>query len=273
MKIIFLLIFLCSGEYLIASDTTYFSCKYRYIKQKDSLKQNSKFDDVMILSIGKKESLYYSYLKQYGNKQMAEYISKVNSNNTNLTFNSSSDGSKYFIGNESEIIELDYTKKKISVTDQLVNSFYGYNDTLILPVWTIYADTLNILSQKCQRATTNFRGRNYIAWFTSSIPFRMGPWLLAGLPGLILKAEDDKNQFYFECIELNTSKTSTDIFREYKNIKMVSKKNLSIKKKLFTENIGAFMQAEDGVTFTLQNSNGISQRRPDKPYNPIDLTQ
>ena len=229
MKIIFFLTLVFSCEYVIASDTTYFSCKYRYVKQKDSLKPNSKFDDIMILSIGKKKSLYYSYLKQYGNKQMEEYLSKLNPNNNNLSFKSSSDGSKYFISNESEIIELDYTKKRISVTDQLVNSFYRYNDTLILPVWTIDADTLNILSQKCQRATTTFRGRNYIAWFTPSIPFRMGPWLLGGLPGLILKAEDDKNQFYFECIELNTI---PDIFKEYKNIKMVNKKTLAMKKKL-----------------------------------------
>lgn len=68
--------------------------------------------------------------------------------------------------------------------------------------WQISTDTTSVLGYLCTKATTTFRGRDYVAWFTQEIPINEGPWKLYGLPGLILKAEDTAGLFRFEAIGL-----------------------------------------------------------------------
>jgi len=62
-----------------------------------------------------------------------------------------------------------------------------------------------IMGYSCRKATANFRGRKYTAWFADSINVPYGPWKLFGLPGLILYAHDEDKEFVFEAykIELN----------------------------------------------------------------------
>lgn len=56
--------------------------------------------------------------------------------------------------------------------------------------WTIHNETKKIGNFNCTKATTYFRGRNYIAWFTSEIPLNAGPWKFSGLPGFIIEVQD-----------------------------------------------------------------------------------
>jgi len=69
--------------------------------------------------------------------------------------------------------------------------------------WEIFSDTtMTILNYLCFKATTTFRGRNYIAWFTMDIPINEGPWKIYGLPGLILRLEDEDGLFVHEAVGL-----------------------------------------------------------------------
>lgn len=72
--------------------------------------------------------------------------------------------------------------------------------------WEITADTQKIGNFVCTKATAEFRGRNYTAWFTTEIPLPFGPWKLHGLPGLILEAYDTHKEvyFYFKNLEYPT---------------------------------------------------------------------
>lgn len=72
--------------------------------------------------------------------------------------------------------------------------------------WKISLEVKKIGKFNCNKATTKFRGRNYIAWFTKEIPIAFGPWKLNGLPGLILEAYDtEKNVYwYFKNLEYPT---------------------------------------------------------------------
>ncbi|MFC5282481.1 GLPGLI family protein [Pedobacter alpinus] len=75
--------------------------------------------------------------------------------------------------------------------------------------WKILPDIKVILGLKCQKATGNFHGREYVVWFSKDTPFKLGPWKLNGLPGLIVNAEDITGNIKFELIELkNNSITS-----------------------------------------------------------------
>jgi GLPGLI family protein len=65
--------------------------------------------------------------------------------------------------------------------------------------WKMEADKDTVLSGfHCQKASTRFAGRTYIAWYTSQIPIDEGPYKFNGLPGLILKIYDIKKQHDFE---------------------------------------------------------------------------
>lgn len=64
--------------------------------------------------------------------------------------------------------------------------------------WKIDKETKKIANLDCQKATTNYMGRDYIAWFTSSLSFRAGPWKLHGLPGLIITAYDKTGRIRFD---------------------------------------------------------------------------
>lgn len=65
----------------------------------------------------------------------------------------------------------------------------------------IGSDSL-ILGHRCQRATCQWRGRDYIAWFAPDIPIRRGPWKFGGLPGLIMKIHDVDNLYIFEAVAI-----------------------------------------------------------------------
>ncbi len=56
----------------------------------------------------------------------------------------------------------------------------------------------NIFGYKTYKATTNFAGRNWTAWYTTDIPILDGPYKFHGLPGLILKISDDSGDYDFE---------------------------------------------------------------------------
>ncbi len=63
--------------------------------------------------------------------------------------------------------------------------------------WNICNETKVENGFNMQKATTDFGGRKWIAWFTQDIPISEGPYKFRGLPGLILKIEDDKHNFIY----------------------------------------------------------------------------
>jgi len=61
--------------------------------------------------------------------------------------------------------------------------------------WKIESERSKIGEYQAQKATTEFGGRKWTAWFSEDLPFQDGPYKFYGLPGLIVKIED-ANQNY-----------------------------------------------------------------------------
>ena len=272
IKIKLLIFFFLSSYTITAADTTIISVKYRFTCQKDSTDPQIKSNDIMILSITNSSSIYYSLLKHigYGNiekKALEDMTQKQTVSNEGQT---AKDVGSFFMGNEPEVINLDFAKMETTITNKFIENCYGYKEALDVPKWSVDTAVTYILNVKSYLATTTYKGRNYKAWYAVDIPISRGPWLFNGLPGLILKVTDDKGQFEFECIELNIPSNVTNIFTAYSSVRYVSKKNYVEKKKLFSQNLIEFLKAENGVF--VRSSDGTNVVRPNKPYNPIDLS-
>ena len=74
------------------------------------------------------------------------------------------------------------------------HDYEGYESTPDI-MWTLTNDTLTVSSYYCQTATCKFRGVAWTVCYTEEIPSSAGSWRLRGLPGLIVKAENDAHTF------------------------------------------------------------------------------
>lgn len=82
--------------------------------------------------------------------------------------------------------------------------------------WKLSESTETILGYKCSMATTNFRGREYIVFYTDNILTNIGPWKLHGLPGLILKVESHSYDEIYK-IEATNLKMNKEKSKNYLN--------------------------------------------------------
>lgn len=67
--------------------------------------------------------------------------------------------------------------------------------------WKLTDEKKKIKDLTLQKATTTWGGRNWIAWFTTDIPFQEGPYKFHGLPGLITELYDDKGNYKFDLVK------------------------------------------------------------------------
>ncbi|KMQ69723.1 hypothetical protein ACM39_01340 [Chryseobacterium sp. FH2] len=91
-----------------------------------------------------------------------------------------------------------YPSMKVQYVDKIASGFtpsnIGYNEDVKFN-WNILGDKQKIGEYAAQKATTEFGGRKWTAWFSTDIPFQDGPYKFSGLPGLIVKIEDEGKNY------------------------------------------------------------------------------
>lgn len=80
---------------------------------------------------------------------------------------------------------------------------YKVEDNHPFTDWDISEESKLIAGFRTYKASSEFRGRKWIVWFTPDIPFPYGPWKFCGLPGLILEAHDAEKQWTYVAKEIN----------------------------------------------------------------------
>lgn len=76
--------------------------------------------------------------------------------------------------------------------NQIESTNYQIIDEIPKINWNInHTDIKKIGKYNCRKATAEYRGNNYIAYYTKEIPISAGPYKFKGLPGLILELESD----------------------------------------------------------------------------------
>lgn len=97
-------------------------------------------------------------------------------------------------------VEKDKTNQKIYFKDRIGRDIYSYEEDRPLN-WKIESETRKIGEYKVQKAETDFGGRKWTAWFTTDLPYQDGPYKFGGLPGLIVKIEDEKGDYSFDLMK------------------------------------------------------------------------
>ena len=78
----------------------------------------------------------------------------------------------------------------------------SYTEQWPLMRWSLADEQQTILGHRCQKATCQFRGRDFVAWFAADVPIKGGPWKFGGLPGCILKVYDVQKIYVWEAVAI-----------------------------------------------------------------------
>ncbi|MHA8050558.1 GLPGLI family protein [Aquirufa sp. ROCK-SH2] len=103
----------------------------------------------------------------------------------------------------------DYLNKTI-----LTNVLYGKLADTIQHSWTLLQGSKIVLGYDCKKASTKFRGRDYVAYYCTSIPISNGPYKFQGLPGLILEIYSTDKFIHY---------TALNIFKKEKGLLEIKK--------------------------------------------------
>ena len=68
--------------------------------------------------------------------------------------------------------------------------------------WKITKERKVLQTYNCQKATTEYGGRVWEAWFTNEIPTQDGPYIFHGLPGLIVEIHDIAKDYFFQLVQI-----------------------------------------------------------------------
>jgi len=98
-----------------------------------------------------------------------------------------------------------YPEGKLTHTEKICTDWFRYEEEMPELKWELTDSVTTVLGYECHAAACNFRGREWLAFYTEDIPLMDGPWKLQGLPGLIMKAADKDGHYVFECIGIKSN--------------------------------------------------------------------
>ncbi len=160
-----------------------------------------------------------------------------------------------------------YPEGKITYIEHIPSNTFKYEEDLNLFQWKLTQDTATVAGYKAQKATCNFGGRSWIAWFTPEIPYSDGPYKFNGLPGLIVKIADTRNHYVFELESLQKPQPPVMIDFVEKDFVELSKKQFFKAKDNFHNDI--VNRAKD-AGFNSKESEAIYRKYLSR-NNPIEL--
>lgn len=289
-------IYLTSPLYAQQPEPAIARINYAFTHIRDTTQRDRPYKENMVLIAGKNASLYTSEDRINQTERMAAFIKQQTAANGGTLSNivmqkglmrSVSLTDFYFFAGERKLIPIENMRERFKIEEDAP-----------LIEWKITKDTTTISGIHCQKALAHFKGRNWIAWFAPDLPFVSGPWKLNGLPGLIIEANDERNdvQFRFaglakvsdtltvkknEMITIGTAnipmERETYAGKEIKipaNTVKATRAEVDRLKNALAENPAAALSGLPGGTTTLKRISGPSTAAPAVKIgnnNPIEL--
>lgn len=219
--VIFLAFFL---GMVINAQNQRFVYEYKFVS--DSTKKDESKTELMFLDVAKKGSKFFSR-----NLFVSDSLLQVQNKGGNRDF------SKIKFGMIGFKVEKSYPDYKVIFFNRLDMDEYKVSDERKLN-WKILPDKEKIGEFNAQKAIADFVGRKWIAWFVSDIPIQDGPYKFHGLPGLIVKIEDETKSHSFVLKEIKNLKQNEEWISEEKKQRLGALITLSQEKykKQFLDN-------------------------------------
>lgn len=247
-------------------DDVLFTIQYETSFIADTLKPDRVQNETMMLKVGRKSSVYYSYARF-----LTDSIIEVDRAN-GASMEVIAKHAQQYAPKVSYKIYKNYPAGKLTYTDQLATNRFRCEEENGNQQWTLLPDTMTLLSYPCQKAICHFRGRTYEAWYTPEIPRSEGPWKLQGLPGLILKAQDTQGHYTFECTGIINARDDEKLTYSAQSYEPVSRKDLNkMYERQAADPIGFIKATAPNVTVVIRDESGQAMKDPkNTPYNPIE---
>lgn len=157
-------------------------------------------------------------------------------------------------------IEKDKTSQKTYFKDRIGRDVYTYEEDRPMN-WKIFPETTKIGEYKVQKAETDFGGRHWTAWFTADLPYQDGPYKFTGLPGLIVKAEDDKGDYSFDLMK-NYKLAELPAMNQFGNTIKVKRADYIKQQERFTADPMSFMNSGGGQIRMMTRGGEVSPPAP-----------
>lgn len=175
----------------------------------DTTKRASRFSkDPVMLRIGKNKSVFCGVKKLWRDSIMAVDPATFWELDRARVMSDKRDDTQLMSGHYWSYIYKNIPEGKVTERDYFDLEHWQYSEDWEKPEWEILDESKEIIGYQCFKAVTDYRGRQWTAWFAPEIPVQEGPWKLCGLPGLILEAYDNKEEYSFEADGLTQNPNS-----------------------------------------------------------------
>lgn len=244
---------------ILDNETMEFVYQYSWCADTVGKIEDNMFDDKMLLQIG---HCGLSKFSSYTNLSIDSLI--MNSNSENI-IKAVQEGK--LSNGEFMTIYKNYPDGKLTHTEKICQDWLRYDEDLPSLEWVLTDSVTVILGYECQSAKCKFRGREWLVFYAEDIPIAEGPWKLYGLPGLIMKAYDDKAHYTFECIGIK-SKADRPITIYKVPFNNVTRSDYYDTRHRYEVNPYAYFEATTGAHINVNDESGNPM--PDA-FDPIEL--
>lgn len=216
-----------------SNDRASLECVYRLTFLIDTVNSRS-VDAMMILRLGKSQSLFYSEAK-FESDSLSSNVESA----SELRAIRDSIRSRYGRMTATYYVMKDFNRGQLDFMDNVMQT-YKYTESLPSFDWQYTDEKKTIGEHECQKALCQYGGRQYELWFAPDIPISDGPWKFHGLPGLILEAYD--TQHHYEFTFLGMRECAGEIAIPQEEYVKTSKKDYLHVKQLSIDNPNAFLE-------------------------------
>lgn len=160
---------------------------------------------------------------------------------------------------------------RMTNTEVVCEDWFRYEEEIPDFGWELTDSVKTILGYECKGARCTFRGREWTVYYAEDIPVMEGPWKLCGLPGLIMEAQADGDEYSFVCIGIrnNSPRPITLYDVPYNN---ASRLKFYDAKHRYDINPYAYFEATGAgkVTVVDENGNPVAHQAMELPYDYIE---
>ena len=244
------LLFLMMISFLSAQNQR-FMYEYKFVS--DSTNKADIKTELMNLDTTPKGSKFYSYTSYKSDSLMRVDLEKQLK--TTGSINIKTDQRKGFVR---YTVAKNYQNGNVDFRNRIgMDAFKVTEDRKI--AWKILPNKQKIGNWETQKSTTEFGGRKWTAWFCNDIPIQDGPYKFFGLPGIIVKLEDQTQSHVFNLVGIKNLGTLEPEIYAFEITKEIPLKS-SEYKKLLLENRSdpakglRQISMDNGVVLNMNNS-------------------